>query len=402
LRVVVNPHTAVDTWGVTFPAVVRHDPGVSAIGLVVPEGGEGPCRYVVGLVGPHDVRRCVASWGYPSERRTSSSGDVLVEILVVVVEIAGRLGDPGAAADGSIVRTVLARGPASASREGHAPRFVASCVELLVVVVGPIVLDAVALGPARAIWDGRTRHFVARSVERAFLGATAVGPLVYDGATLESIVVVIVLVELLLLRVEIARFRVLLGDGGGFVILGGAFSGRPPFDKPTVSVRSSGSPWGSPWGSSSPMGSVRPRSAVPFARSRQRRKVSSPRNFFQGDGPRGFFLGDPPAASASATPPSILAPRAGFRRVGTDPKLFETFGPLVALLPWFFSADVALANAPAAPSSPLCVRRNGLMREGVVGAMMIFYLIWLVPRRLLGEKVRSQGVLFVGFGKEHK
>jgi hypothetical protein len=23
-----------------------------------------------------------------------------------------------------------------------------------------------------------------------------------------------------------------------------------------------------------------------------------------------------------------------------------------------------------------------------------FYLIWLVPRRLLGEKVRSQGVLF--------
>jgi hypothetical protein len=58
--------------------------------------------------------------------------------------------------------------------------------------------------------------------------------------------------------------------------------------------------------------------------------------------------------------------------------LFETFGPLVALLPWFFSADVALANAPAAPSSPPCVRRDGLMREGVVDAMMIFfYLIWL-------------------------
>jgi hypothetical protein len=32
-----------------------------------------------------------------------------------------------------------------------------------------------------------------------------------------------------------------------------------------------------------------------------------------------------------------------------------------------------------------------------VGAMMLFYLIWLVPRRLLGEKVRSQGVLFRGF-----
>ena len=28
-----------------------------------------------------------------------------------------------------------------------------------------------------------------------------------------------------------------------------------------------------------------------------------------------------------------------------------------------------------------------------------FYLIWLVPRRLLGEKVRSQGVLFRGFLK---
>jgi hypothetical protein len=26
-----------------------------------------------------------------------------------------------------------------------------------------------------------------------------------------------------------------------------------------------------------------------------------------------------------------------------------------------------------------------------------FYLIWLVLRRLLGEKVRSQGVLFRGF-----
>jgi hypothetical protein len=33
--------------------------------------------------------------------------------------------------------------------------------------------------------------------------------------------------------------------GGGFVVL---FSGRPPSDKPPVSVRSSGSPWGSPGG----------------------------------------------------------------------------------------------------------------------------------------------------------
>jgi hypothetical protein len=42
------------------------------------------------------------------------------------------------------------------------------------------------------------------------------------------------------------------------------------------------------------------------------------------------------------------------------------------------------------------------MRGGVAGAMILFYLIWLVPRRLLGEKVRSQGVLFVVFGKEHE
>jgi hypothetical protein len=91
-----------------------------------------------------------------------------------------------------------------------------------------------------------------------------------------------------------------------------------------------------------------------------------------------FFLGVPPAASDSATPPSNLTPRAGFRRAGTGSNLFETLGPLRALLPCFFSADVALANAPAAPSSSPFVRRDGLMRGGAVGAMMLFYLIWLV------------------------
>jgi hypothetical protein len=145
--------------------------------------------------------------------------------------------------------------------------------------------------------------------------------------------------------------------------LGGAFLGRLP------SIQSSGSP-------SSSMGSIRPCSAVAFfARSRQRRKVSSPRNFFLGDGPRGFFLGDPPATSASATPPSILTTRAGFRQAGKETKLFDTFSPLGALLSCFFPADVALANVPAAPSSFLFVRRDGLMRGGVVGAMMLFYLI---------------------------
>ncbi len=63
---------------------------------------------------------------------------------------------------------------------------------------------------------------------------------------------------------------------------------------------------------------------------------------------------------------------------GAASKLFETFGPLGAQLPCFFSADVALANAPAAPSSPPFVRRDGLMKGGVVGAMMLFDLIWLV------------------------
>ena len=55
--VVVDPNTAVDTWGVGLGVgllVVLHEPGVS-VWLVVPEGGEGPCCYVVGLVGPHNV-----------------------------------------------------------------------------------------------------------------------------------------------------------------------------------------------------------------------------------------------------------------------------------------------------------------------------------------------------------
>jgi hypothetical protein len=55
--VVVDPNTAVDTWGVGLGVgllVVLHEPGVS-VWLVVPEGGEGPCWYVVGLVGPHNV-----------------------------------------------------------------------------------------------------------------------------------------------------------------------------------------------------------------------------------------------------------------------------------------------------------------------------------------------------------
>ncbi len=55
----------------------------------------------------------------------------------------------------------------------------------------------------------------------------------------------------------------------------------------------------------------------------------------------------------------------------------------------FFLAAMATATAPAAPSSPVLFRwiqRVWLMLKGVVGAIVLFYLIWLVPRRLLGEK----------------
>ena len=73
--------------------------------------------------------------------------------------------------------------------------------------------------------------------------------------------------------------------------------------------------------------------------------------------------------------------------------------PPVACFSCFFLASVATATAPAAPSSPVPlqrIRREGLMPKGVVGAIVPFYLIWLVTRRLLGEKVRSKVLLFCG------
>ncbi len=83
-------------------------------------------------------------------------------------------------------------------------------------------------------------------------------------------------------------------------------------------------------------------------------------------------------------------------------KLFKTFGvsrPPGAFLPCFFLADVATATAPAAPPSAeesiQRIWRDGLMLGGVGGAM-IFYLIWLVTRRLLGKKVKSKMLLFCG------
>jgi hypothetical protein len=71
-----------------------------------------------------------------------------------------------------------------------------------------------------------------------FLGATADGPIVCDGATLESIVVVVVVVKLLLLRVEIASSGVLLGDGGGLrrPLLGAAAFGQAAGLGPIVRI----------------------------------------------------------------------------------------------------------------------------------------------------------------------
>jgi hypothetical protein len=54
----------------------------------------------------------------------------------------------------------------------------------------------------------------------------------------------------------------------------------------------------------------------------------------------------------------------------------------------FFLAALATATAPAAPSSSMLFQRSqreGLMLKGVVGAIVLFYLIWLVLLRLLGE-----------------
>ena len=70
-----------------------------------------------------------------------------------------------------------------------------------------------------------------------------------------------------------------------------------------------------------------------------------------------------------------------------------------AFLPCFFSAHVALANAPTAPPSPSFVWRDGLMRVGVTGAMILFYLIWLVHGGFWVKKRGPRKVLFRGFWK---
>jgi hypothetical protein len=69
--------------------------------------------------------------------------------------------------------------------------------------------------------------------------------------------------------------------------------------------------------------------------------------------------------------------------------LLLVFKPPVAFFSCFFLAAMATATAPAAPSSPMLfqrIQREGLMLKGVMGVIVLFYLIWLVTRRLLGKK----------------
>jgi len=169
-----------------------------------------------------------------------------VELLaIVVIEIVAHPGEGilGTAAVSPIVRAAVAPGPAraivciavalgpaSASRDGLKRRFVASGIKLLVVVileivarpgerilgtaaVGPIIRAAVAPGPARASRDGLPHRCVA--------SGNAVG--------VELLVVDVVFVELLLLRGEIAKSIVLLGDGGSRCRLG--FLGEAAFGR---------------------------------------------------------------------------------------------------------------------------------------------------------------------------
>ncbi len=62
-----------------------------------------------------------------------------------------------------------------------------------------------------------------------------------------------------------------------------------------------------------------------------------------------------------------------------------------AFFSFLFLADVAQATAPKVTPSPLPPRREGSMR-GNLGAMITLELDLAGSRRLLGEKVRSQGV----------
>jgi len=207
--------------------------------------------------------------------------------------------------------------------------------------VGQIVRAAIAPGPARASRDGLARCCVA--------SGNAVG--------IELLVIDVVFVELLLLRGEIAKSVVLLGDGGSLCCLG--FLGAAAFGRILrIALELDGlllAVLG---------GCLRP------VEAKEESLLAAKRL---------------PGRRAARLLPRGPACRLRFRHTAVDPgpttgipasregtEVIQDLRPLGALHPCFFSADVALANAPAAPSSPPFVRRDGLMKVGVVGAMMLF------------------------------
>jgi hypothetical protein len=82
----------------------------------------------------------------------------------------------------------------------------------------------------------------------------------------ELLIVDVVLVELLLLRGEIAKSVILLGDGRGLRRLGGRFPGAAAFG-PILRI------------------ALKLHGIRPAVLGWRRRKVSSPRGFFRGDKP---------------------------------------------------------------------------------------------------------------------
>ena len=139
-----------------------------------------------------------------------------------------------------------------ASQDNLACCSIAKSVVLLVVILlgrAAVVCATVVLGPARASRDGLNEAtcFIARG-----------------NAGLEALVVLTV--DLLLLRGEITKSVILLGDGRGLRRLGGRFPGAAAFG-PILRI------------------ALKLHGIRPAVLGRQRRKVSSPRGFFRGDKP---------------------------------------------------------------------------------------------------------------------
>ena len=134
--------------------------------------------------------------------------------------------------------------------------------------------------------------------------------------------------------------------------------------------------------------------AAAFVRSTA---ASPPLAFLRGVSSTGFSLGVPPGISGLLTPLSLAA-----RGGGSTPRRLEVvrdfyLEPLFSLvfspLTWPKPPHLRRHCHPC-PSEGYEARGN---RYGGSWGPFFFYLIWLVSRRLLDEKVRSQGVLFCVF-----